>query len=240
MKRQRLGQHYLVDPDAVRRIVAAAQIGRGETVLEIGTGRGALTRELLPVCERLVAYELDPANFEATLGAVGARNLELHLADAFRERPAFDVLVATLPYSRSADFVEWLSQVEYDRAVVVLQEDFVQKIISPPGSRGYRAISAIAQISSAVRLGDRIGREAFSPQPRVDSRVALFVPRTRLRRPQITLVKRLFALRRRKLSSALIHAGIGANAALPNLSKRVFHLSPAEVYQLVSGAPPAA
>lgn len=234
MKRQKLGLHYLVDPKAIQRILSTAEIKNTEVVLEIGTGKGALTEKLKVVCKRLEGYEVDPLNYQQTRRLGDTKNVNLHMADVFRARPIFDVLVSSLPYSRSAKFVEWLSQMEYDRAVVVLQEDFVQKITSPPGDRNYRAISAIAQISSAIRLGDRIGREAFSPRPRVDSRIVTLFPRTRLQKPQLVLIKQLFALRRRTLSSVLARAGIEPEIARADPKKRVYHLSPAEVYQLIS------
>jgi len=236
MKSRKLGQHYLVDPEAIQRIISTAGVRGNEVVVEIGTGRGALTRELKDLCGRLEGFEVDPLNLEKTRRVAAAGNVTLHLADAFRARPVFDVLVSSLPYSRSADFVEWLSQLEYQRAVVVLQEDFVEKITSPPGDRNYRAISAIAQISSAIRLGEKIGREAFSPRPRVDSRIATFVPKIRLTMPQLALIKRLFALRRRTTSSVFARLGIAPAAALADSRRRVYHLSPAEVYQIVSEA----
>ncbi len=235
-KRQRLGQHYLVDPDVVRRIVSTAKIGPGEKVLEIGTGRGTLTRELKAVSGALEGYEVDPLNFKETVTRAGGRNVSLHLADAFRAKPIFDVLVSSLPYSRSADFVEWLSQMKYDRAVVLLQEDFVQKIASPPGSRNYRAVSAIAQIASAIRLGEAVGREAFSPMPRVDSRITTFLPKRRLRMSEVDLIKRLFTLRRRTLSAALALTGIVPTVMPRNPGERVYRLSPTEVYEIVADA----
>ena len=234
LKRQKLGQHYLVDPDVIRKMVSTAAVRRDEVVLEIGTGKGSLTNALKDVCKSLEGYEVDPANFEETKELVGGRNVRLHLADVFETSPTFDVLVSSLPYSRSSDFVEWLSQKKYDRAVVLLQEDFVEKITSSPGERSYRSISAIAQISSDIRLGDRVWKNAFRPQPRVSSRIVTFLPRIRLRRPQIDLIKRLFSLRRRTLSSALDKAGVGPAASGLDLAKRVYHLSPTEVYQMVS------
>jgi 16S rRNA (adenine1518-N6/adenine1519-N6)-dimethyltransferase len=234
MKRRELGQHYLVDREVVQRIVSAAAIESGEVVLEIGTGRGALTRQLVGLGKELRAYELDPLNFEETKKIVAGRRVDLHLDDAFRVSPKFDVLVSSLPYSRSAEFVEWLSQRSFKRAVVVLQEDFVKKITSPAGDRDYRAISVIAQTSSTITLGDRIPRSAFSPEPRVNSRIVRFVPGIRLNGHQLSAIKRLFALRRRTLSSALGVIGSRGAGRLLDTRRRVFQLSPAEVYLMVS------
>ena len=132
MKRRRLGQHYLVDESVVKRMVSLAGINVGERVLEIGTGRGALTVKLARVATSLEGYEVDPENCALTEAAVGGK-VRIHLADAFEASPEFDVLVSSLPYSRSAAFVEWISKPRYDRAVVILQEDFVRKITAPPG-----------------------------------------------------------------------------------------------------------
>jgi 16S rRNA (adenine1518-N6/adenine1519-N6)-dimethyltransferase len=121
MKRRRLGQHYLVDSEVVQRIIATAGLERHETVLEIGTGKGVLTERLAGLCHRLDGYEVDLENYRETLKRVDRANAHIHLGDAFKKRPRFDVLVSSLPYSRSLDFIEWISQVEYGRAVVLLQ-----------------------------------------------------------------------------------------------------------------------
>ena len=128
MRRRNLGQHYLVDQEVVRRILDAASIHPDEKVLEIGTGRGALTKELVGLGGAFEGYEVDRENFEETVAVVGETNARIYLGDAFQQRPNFDVLVASLPYSKSATFVEWLSGIGYDRAVVLLQEDFVRKV----------------------------------------------------------------------------------------------------------------
>jgi 16S rRNA (adenine1518-N6/adenine1519-N6)-dimethyltransferase len=233
-RRRKLGQHYLVDQDIVQKIVSTAGVRKSEVVLEIGTGRGVLTSLLAQSCLRLEGYEVDPANVEETRRSVKADNLTLYQADAFKARPSFDVLVSSLPYSASAVFIDWLSQVAYDRAVVLLQEDFVQKIMAPAGSRNYRAVSVITQISSDVRLGERVGRSAFSPPPRVSSRIVTFRPRIRMQKQQVIMVKRLFALRRRTVGSALAKVGFGPTASTEGSTRRVYHLTPTEVYQIAS------
>jgi 16S rRNA A1518/A1519 N6-dimethyltransferase RsmA/KsgA/DIM1 with predicted DNA glycosylase/AP lyase activity len=230
MKRRRLGQHYLTDPDVVRAILRFAQIKPSEDVLEIGTGRGALTRELAGAGRSLVGYEVDQGNFDATLDAVGGTGARIRLANAFEQKPEFDVLVSSLPYSESATFVQWLCSLRFDRAVVVLQEDFVSKIVAPPGDRNYRGISALAQIAFDVKRLGRVDRKSFSPQPRVDSTVVRFTPKRLVSGAEVSRVMRLFSLRRRQVGSALASLGMGVGRDFGQ--RRVFSLLPEEVHEL--------
>jgi 16S rRNA (adenine1518-N6/adenine1519-N6)-dimethyltransferase len=230
MKRRRLGQHYLVDGGAIRSIVESARIQPSERVLEIGTGRGALTRELAGSGRSFVGYEVDQKNYEATIDAVRGTKAHIKRGDAFREKPEFDVLVSSLPYSESATFVQWLSETKFDRAVVVLQEDFVRKITAPPGDRDYRGISALAQIAFDVRRLGRLERESFSPPPKVDSEIVLMTPKRRVNREEVLNVMRLFSLRRRQVGATLASLGISGRADYGQ--RRVYSLLPEEVHEL--------
>jgi 16S rRNA (adenine1518-N6/adenine1519-N6)-dimethyltransferase len=233
MRRRRLGQHYLVDGNVVRQMLEAASIRDDEKILEIGTGRGALTNELAKLGRSFDGYEIDRDNYEATVKLVG-NNRGIHLGDAFGHRPRFDVLVASLPYSRSSAFVEWLSQLAYDRAVVLLQEDFVRKAVAPPGSRDYRAVSALSQLSSSMQVVGRVARDSFSPPPRVNSVIVLVRPLVRLSQAEISNIKHLFSLRRRTVASALAELGMAGGGYG---SRRVYSLLPAEVHALCAPKP---
>jgi len=229
MKRRRLGQHYLVDERAVHRIVEEAAVEPHERVLEIGTGRGVLTRELAGLGCAFEGYEIDRDNYEATVAAVPDVKAKIRIGDVFERQPLFDVLVASLPYSRSSAFIEWLSQLRHGRAVVVLQEDFVKKALAKPGSRDYRGISALAQMSADIQVLFRLGRSAFSPPPKVSSLVVRMTPRRRLTATEISNVKRLFSLRRRKVSAVLAELGM---AGRDYDDRRVYSLLPDEVHTL--------
>jgi 16S rRNA (adenine1518-N6/adenine1519-N6)-dimethyltransferase len=230
LKRQRLGQHYLVDEDAVRRVVALARIKPAERILEIGTGKGALTKELVGKGSALVGYELDASNYEETLKTLGGGGAELRLGNAFDANLEFDVLVSSLPYSESSTFVEWLSGTRFNRAVVVLQADFVRKLLAPAGDRDYRGISALAQIAFDIQVLDRIGRDSFSPPPRVNSVIASFTPRRQVPKGEAADIIRLFSLRRRQVGSALSKLGMGHGQSYGR--RRVFELRPEEVHEL--------
>ena len=230
MKRRRLGQHYLVDPDVIRRVVSLAEIQPTDRVLEIGMGKGALTRELAGLGASYLGYEVDGANFKETSALVRGTAAHVVLGDAFEEHPGFDVLVSSLPYSESATFVKWLSGREFRRAVVVLQEDFVRKINTPPGSRDYRGVSALSQICFEVRVLGDVPRAAFSPQPRVDSVIVSFTPLRRIEKAELTNILRLFSLRRRLADSALAKLGMERGGSFGR--RRVNSLTPEEVHLL--------
>lgn len=232
-KRKRLGQHYLVDDSVVRFMVDRAAVSRTEKVLEIGTGRGVLTRELCRVSQSLDAFEIDEENYNQTR-ALALEGLKLHLGDAFSQERRFDVLVSSLPYSESSTLVEWLSGLKYDRAVVMLQRDFVEKLKASPGDRNYRAISVVSQISSDVTPTLRVERSSFSPPPRVDSLVVEIRPKRVLNSNQLRMIKLLFSQRRRKLDVALRHLGLNGELTPKQTSERVEKLTPEQIESLLS------
>jgi 16S rRNA (adenine1518-N6/adenine1519-N6)-dimethyltransferase len=230
MKRRRLGQHYLVDPEIIRKIVAEAKIERTDRILEIGTGRGALTKELVGLGASLEGFEIDRENFSATAKAVEGTGARTHLADAFKENPEFDVLVSSLPYSESSTFIDWLGGTIFRRAVVVLQDDFVRKMTAPPGDRNYRGISALAQISFDMQIVGKVGRRSFSPPPKVNSAIVSFTPKTRVSRAEASNISRLFSLRRRQVDAALAELGMTSEKSYGR--RRVYSLTPSEVHAL--------
>ena len=230
MKRHRLGQHYLKDPAVVHRMVSLADISPSDRVLEIGTGKGALTRALAGLGKTFEGYEVDEENFQETSEAVRGSGARLHLADPFERKLEFDVIVSSLPYSESSRFVNWLSGTSFRTAVVLLQEDFVRKVLTPPGARDYRGISALAQLALDVRVMGRVKRECFAPQPRVNSVMVRISPRLRVSEAEAANISRLFSLRRRRVDAALGELGMEWRGRQG--TRRVNTLTPAEVHEI--------
>jgi 16S rRNA (adenine1518-N6/adenine1519-N6)-dimethyltransferase len=230
MRRHSLGQHYLTDGQVVRDIVECANVRPSERVLEIGTGRGALTRELAGLGSSLIAYEIDEENYRVTLGDLRGTKARVVHADAFGQDPEFDVLVASLPYSESATFVRWLSARRFDRAIVVLQKDFVEKAMAAPGNRDYRGISAVFQVAFEAKVLRKVGRASFDPPPRVESALVSLTPRRRLSEEEARRVIRLFSLRRRQVDSALAELGFTSKRRYGR--RRIVSLTPDEVYEI--------
>lgn len=211
-------------------MVSLANISPSDRVLEIGTGRGVLTRELAGSGATLDGYEVDEENFAVTREAVRGSGARLHLADAFEQRPKFDVLVSSLPYSESSRFVNWLSGTHFRVAVVLLQDDFVRKITAPPGDRDYRGISALAQLAFDVKIAGRVRRESFAPQPRVNSVLVQLLPKALVSKTESSNIARLFSLRRRRVDAALRKLGMKWTGGQG--TRRVNALTPAEAHEI--------
>jgi 16S rRNA (adenine1518-N6/adenine1519-N6)-dimethyltransferase len=180
--KKRLGQNFLVDETYARRIVGALGLRAGETVVEIGPGRGALTALLLESGARVVAVELDrelvPLLRERFSGLdnfklVEADALEVEFCAAIEPAPAARV-VANLPYNISTAILQRL--IEQRRCVtemvLMLQREVVERITAPPGSaeRGYLTVLVEAFCHSEALFDVPPG--AFRPVPKVWSTVA--------------------------------------------------------------------
>ncbi len=179
--RKELGQHFLVDPNLVRRIVAVSGVGPGDRVLEIGAGAGTLTRGLAAAGARVLAYEIDrrlrPVLEAALAGVAG---VEVRYEDAsgldpegLGEGPW--VMVANLPYNVGTPLLLRLLREApaITRFVVMLQREAVERLAAAPGSRVYGLPSVVVRLHGTVGVAFRVPATVFLPPPRVESAVAV-------------------------------------------------------------------
>ncbi len=214
------GQNFVVDGNTVRRIVRVAGVGAADTVVEVGPGLGSLTLALLPVVERVVAIEVDPALAEALPATVAAHapsladRLEVVQADALAVSslpgPAPTALVANLPYNVSVPVVlRFLEKFPTLRTLLVMvQMEVAERLAAPPGSRTYGVPSVKAAWYADVRLAGQVPRSVFWPVPNVDSGLVALrrrpPPATTASREQVfACVDAAFAQRRKTLRAAL-------------------------------------
>ena len=241
--RQRYGQHFLVDDDVLDRMIRLAEIRPDDTVFEIGSGTGKLTDRLCEKAEQVISIEIDGFLYrEAKKRLVERENLTLENGDAFRSTvKQFDILVSSLPYSESTRFIEWLIVRSFRRAVVLVQSEFGEKLLSPPKSPNYRGMSAIAQSCLVIRKIENVSRNAFTPPPTVTSTMLVIIPKERPEIEDLMMIKMIFSFRGRKLSAALKsiskHNQIKLNDLIDrcgrdNLGKRVSELEPQEALVL--------
>ncbi len=130
-KRKRLGQHFLVSENVAKSIVSAAKLTKNDVVLEIGTGRGILVPLLCNKAKKVISIEYDKQLYQdACMKFSNISNLTLKQGNGFKTNEKFSVFVSNLPYSQSRKAMEWLVQKKFSRAVVMVQEDFANKLLN--------------------------------------------------------------------------------------------------------------
>ena len=212
--RKSLGQHFLNDRAILGRIVDALAPTGGETVVEIGPGRGALTDQLLqrPGIGRLIAVEYDRALAsalearyagDARVRVIQADVLDLDLGDTAGGPYA---LVGNVPYYITTPILfHALRRPRADRCVFLVQREVAERMAASPGTKTYGALSVNLQVVARPELLFRIPPGAFSPPPKVDSTVVRVTP---LAEPIVTaeeeqgfreLVQSAFGMRRKQM-----------------------------------------
>ncbi len=244
--RRRMGQHFLVDTRVAARQVAHAQIRRSDVVLEIGPGLGVLTRLLVERAKRVVAVEAD-RRFAEYL----RRNLpdvEVIAGDALKvDWPPFNVMASNLPYQISSPVTFRLLEHAFERAVLMYQWEFARRMRAKPGTADYSRLTVGVYRRATCEILERVPRNAFHPQPRVDSAIVSLVPRPPpfpLSDPERfdAVVDALFAHRRKTVENGLRLAwrsfapsAEALEAVLPRLpyrTRRVGELSPEEIARI--------
>ncbi|TYL50224.1 16S rRNA (adenine(1518)-N(6)/adenine(1519)-N(6))-dimethyltransferase RsmA [Agromyces mariniharenae] len=226
---KKLGQNFVHDGNTVRRIVQAAGVQPGETVLEIGPGLGSLTLGLLEAGASVIAVEIDRRLAEQLPHTVRlmqpGRSLTVVHDDALRvtELPGDPVrLVANLPYNVSVPvLLHLLEHFPSLRAgIVMVQAEVGHRLAADPGSKVYGAPSVKAAWYGRWRLAGQVSRMVFWPVPNVDSVLVGFErdeePGTEAeRRATFALVDAAFQQRRKMLRQSLssVLGGSSASAA---------------------------
>ena len=216
-----LGQHFLRKADLCARIAALLRPEPGDRLLEIGPGPGALTRDLENSPHTLLLLLEKDDYWIAERGRLrAAGTLPVHM-DALRfdwRRITAETpwkIAGNLPYNIASRLIwDIVRQAEgLARAVFMVQYEVGLRIVAPPGGRHYGALSVWTQSFMRPRLEFTVGREAFSPPPKVLSAVLSLDPLPQDKRPKYPeilaeLLHVCFQQRRKQLGSIFRRAGM--------------------------------
>ena len=192
-RKPKLGQHFLVDLDAMQRIVDALGDISETTVVEIGPGEAALTELLAKRAGRLIAVELDRVlaaqlrmrfTPQTNVEILEADILQLDLGTVLGSTPGplrdlrptglFKTqVVGNLPYYITTDILLKLFSAgsRIETLVLMVQKEVADRVVAAPGSRDYGLLSATAQMYGTVQKLFELGPESFDPPPQVRSAV---------------------------------------------------------------------
>ncbi|HEX4029673.1 MAG TPA: 16S rRNA (adenine(1518)-N(6)/adenine(1519)-N(6))-dimethyltransferase RsmA [Terracidiphilus sp.] len=236
----RLGQNFLIDPQAVERIAAALGNLSGRTVAEIGPGQGAITGALASRAAHVIAIEIDrelasglrrqfaPERVSPERVTVVEQDvLGFDFAAAARLAGAKLAVAGNLPYYITSPILLKLaaSHAALDTAVLMVQREVADRLIAAPGSRDYGVLSVTMQMYGPTERLFTLPPSAFSPPPEVHSSVIRwrFAPRfIELDVEEagfLRLVRQVFAQKRKTLANNLRAAGMAASDAAQAMSR---------------------
>ncbi|MEW6602458.1 MAG: 16S rRNA (adenine(1518)-N(6)/adenine(1519)-N(6))-dimethyltransferase RsmA [Nitrospirota bacterium] len=215
MKRP-FGQHFLFDPNILKKIIACAGITKEDTVVEIGPGLGTLTKFLSFYAKRIIAVEIDKRLIEKLEGILApCGNVEIIQADALKFpygtiEGNFKV-AANIPYYITTPLIFRLLEFR-DRMTgmtLLMQKEVAKRITAAHGGRDYGVLSISAQYYTKPELKFTVSRKAFVPPPEVDSALVHFEVNsapcyhTHNEKLFFDIVKTAFAQRRKIISNSL-------------------------------------
>src|SRR5271163_3837278 len=224
----KLGQNFLTDPSAALAIVESLGDISGATVLEIGPGKGAITRLLAARAGRLIGVELDPTlAAQLRLQYQSDDKVEVHeqdilatsLSGLVRGSGGRLTVVGNLPYYITSPILLHLfdHHQAIERAVIMVQREVADRIAAQPGSRDYGLLTATTQLYARVDNLFTLPPGAFSPPPEVYSSVLrlTFEPRYRQLGVDpaefVSFLKQSFAQKRKTLANNLRFAGFSSS-----------------------------
>lgn len=222
--KKNLGQNFLVDQEVILGIVAAADIQKGDQVIEIGPGIGSLTEQLLLAGAKVFAYEVDKDlppildnelpkefqdNFKLLLKDVLKADFQADLAGFFDLSKSVKV-VANLPYYITTPIIFSLaeSNLNFESLTLMMQKEVAERLVAQPGSKEFGPLTIAVQTQMSAKIALEVKNTSFMPRPKVDSSVVVLTPLKK--RPDIEnqrhfnwVVKMCFSQRRKTLNNNL-------------------------------------
>jgi len=216
------GQNFLACEQTAKMIIKRAGIEDGDTVLEIGSGLGALTIEASKKAKKIIGIEKDERLIDLLkeeIAESGQSNIEIlnkdimkvAIEDFVSEKNKKLVIIGNLPYNISSQILFKLvgERAFIKRAYLMFQLELANRITAPPGGKDYSRLSAIMQYCSEVQPVADIKPHLFFPKPAVQSRVIEVVfsdePSISYEKEKylFTVIKAAFSKRRKTLKNSL-------------------------------------
>ena len=203
IKRKQFGQHFLNSNSIAKSIVLEAKITKNDTVFELGTGLGILTPLLCNVSNKVISVDVDEElvrNAKSKFSNID--NLILKSGDGFKIKDIFTIFVSNLPYSKSKDAIEWLAQSSFSHGIIMVQKEFADKLLTK-SIKQRRAISIIANHAFEITTVSKVGKNNFSPTPKIDSVILKITQKTIMKKDLIQTINKIFSYRRKTVKNIL-------------------------------------
>lgn len=243
-----LGQNYLTDENICRNIVNAFDIKPGENIIEIGPGKGAITKFLLEKTVNLKVVELDENNCRILnetfpgLEIINRDFLKTDLNSLMRSKAEKLRIIGNIPYNITSPIIFRLMEnreIIYD-AQLMIQEEVARRITASPGNKEYGIPSVILNVFGSSKMLFKVSRNCFYPKPKVDSRIIYFnfseSQEERLKDKEFfrKLVKSAFGTRRKTLRNSLKNLNLDLEKSDIDMGRRAESLTIDEFIEMAN------
>ncbi|MCR5078656.1 MAG: 16S rRNA (adenine(1518)-N(6)/adenine(1519)-N(6))-dimethyltransferase RsmA [Bacilli bacterium] len=175
LAKKEVGQNFLINLDACKRIVGALEAEEGDKVLEIGVGAGSLTYFLSLLPNDIEGIDIDEAMVTKLQNDFKENaNVNVHMGNAMRyEYKGYQRIIGNLPYYVTSGILEkvLLGANDCKKAVFMVQQEAANRFLSKPGSKDYGPLPILMALSGKAKKLFNVGRNSFIPIPNVDSSV---------------------------------------------------------------------
>ena len=203
---KRLSQNFIRDQNLVKSMIRYANLKPSDTVLEIGPGKGIITRKIAEKC-KVIAVEKDPALVEH-LKLQEIPNLKLISGDILKTKlPKFNKIISNLPFSISGPVTFKLFEHKWNLAILIYQKEFAERFIAKPGSKNYSRLTLAVNYYCEPEILEKVSKSKFYPVPKVDAVLVKLTPK----RPPFKadkkfwdLVNKLFQHKKKTVRAAIL------------------------------------
>ncbi|BBJ27654.1 16S rRNA (adenine(1518)-N(6)/adenine(1519)-N(6))-dimethyltransferase RsmA [Athalassotoga saccharophila] len=171
--KKNFGQNFLVSQSVAKRIVDKSNILPGETILEIGSGKGILTQFLLKKGAHVMAFEIDRDLFSFLKEKFYGMDVEFFFQDFLKFSGSIKAnkCVSNIPYNISTPIIKKIFDLNIPVSILMVQKEYAKRLFASPSTEEYGSLSIFVQVRSKVEYLFDVDREAFYPKPKVDSSV---------------------------------------------------------------------
>jgi len=210
-----LGQHFLTNKFIADKMVEAADINKGDTILEIGPGLGILTQSIISFSAKtIILCEKDEKFVSYLKEKISDKRVKIIEQDSLLLIPNLQVssplkVISNLPYNISSPVITSLLMVcptLPERIIVMLQKEVAQRLVSRPSHRERGILTVLTELFGQARIIDKVSKNQFYPAPRVDSNVLMI---SDIKKPDLDsklflkMLKFSFAGKRKKIKNSL-------------------------------------
>lgn len=171
--KKNFGQNFLIDPSIANRIAEESGTFKGQTILEIGAGKGILTNALIQKGAHIIAFEIDRDLVDFLKKQFASQDVNFIFEDflQFRGKISADRCVANIPYNISTPIIKKLFDLGIPSMTLMIQKEYAKRLMAKPKTGDYNSLSIFVQVRAKVEHLFDVNRGSFYPSPSVDSAV---------------------------------------------------------------------